>query len=101
LTALQTASYEAFLQEDIPSDKRKNQGLEAVFREIFPISSYDNTVSLEYLRFELGKPRYTPEECRQLRLTYGKPLKVWLRLNREQPLEEEVYLGDIPVMPWR
>ncbi|MFN7625736.1 MAG: DNA-directed RNA polymerase subunit beta, partial [Pirellula sp.] len=98
LTALQTASYEAFLQEDIPSDKRKNQGLEAVFREIFPISSYDNTVSLEYLRFELGKPRYTPEECRQLRLTYGKPLKVWLRLNREQPLEEEVYLGDIPVM---
>jgi DNA-directed RNA polymerase subunit beta len=98
LTALQTASYEAFLQEDIPSDKRKNQGLEAVFREIFPISSYDSTVSLEYLRFELGKPRYTPEECRQLRLTYGKPLKVWLRLNREQPLEEEVYLGDIPVM---
>jgi len=98
LTALQTASYEAFLQEDIPSDKRKNQGLEAVFREIFPISSYDNTVSLEYLRFELGKPRYTPEECRQLRLTFGKPLKVWLRLNREQPLEEEVYLGDIPVM---
>lgn len=98
LTVLQTASYEAFLQEDIPSDKRKNQGLEAVFREIFPISSYDSTVTLEYLRFELGKPRYTPEECRQLRLTFGKPLKVWLRLNREQPLEEEVYLGDIPVM---
>ncbi len=98
LTVLQTASYEAFLQEDIPSDKRKNQGLEAVFREIFPIESYDKSVSVEYLRFELGKPRYTPEECRQLRLTYGKPLKVWLRLKREQPLEEEVYLGDIPVM---
>ncbi len=98
LTVLQTASYEAFLQEDVPSDKRKNQGLESVLREIFPISSYDNTVTLEYLRFELGKPRYTPEECRQLRLTYGKPLKVWLRLNREEPLEEEVYLGDIPVM---
>jgi DNA-directed RNA polymerase subunit beta len=98
LTVLQTASYEAFLQEDLPSDKRKNQGLESVLREIFPISSYDTTVTLEYLRFELGKPRYTPEECRQLRLTYGKPLKVWLRLNREEPLEEEVYLGDIPVM---
>jgi len=98
LTVLQTASYEAFLQEDIPSDKRKNQGLESVLREIFPISSYDSSVTLEYLRFELGKPRYTPEECRQLRLTYGKPLKVWLRLNREEPLEEEVYLGDIPVM---
>jgi len=98
LTTLQTASYEAFLQEDIPSDKRKNQGLESVFREIFPIESYDKTVSLEYLRFELGKPRYTPEECRQLRLTYGKPLKVWFRLKRDQPLEEEVYLGDIPIM---
>jgi DNA-directed RNA polymerase subunit beta len=98
LTVLQTASYEAFLQEDIPPEKRKNQGLESVFREIFPIESYDKSVALEYLRYELGKPRYTPEECRQLRLTYGKPLKVWLRLKREQPLEEEVYLGDIPVM---
>ena len=55
-------------------------------------------MSLEYLRFELGKPRYTPDECRQLRLTYGKPLKVWFRLKRDQPLEEEVYLGDIPIM---
>ncbi|MGN6545846.1 MAG: DNA-directed RNA polymerase subunit beta [Aureliella sp.] len=98
LTHLQTHSYEAFLQEDIPSDKRKNQGLESVFREIFPIESFDKTVSLSYLRYELGKPRYTPEECRQLRLTYGKPLKVWLRLNRESPIEEEVYLGDIPIM---
>ncbi len=98
LTHLQTHSYEAFLQEDIPSDKRKNHGLESVFREIFPIESFDKSVSLEYLRYELGKPRYTPEECRQLRLTYGKPLKVWLRLNRESPIEEEVYLGDIPIM---
>ena len=62
------------------------------------MESYDKTVSLEYLRYELGKPRYTPDECRQLRLTYGKPMKVWLRLNREQPIEEEVYLGDIPIM---
>jgi DNA-directed RNA polymerase subunit beta len=98
LTTLQTVSYEAFLQEDIPSDKRKNQGLESVFREIFPIESYDKTVALEYIRYELGKPRYTPEECRQLRLTYGKPLKAWFRLKRDQPLEEEVYLGDIPIM---
>jgi len=98
LIEIQITSYLDFLQKGVPEKQRKPQGLEAVFREIFPISSYDNTVSLEYLRFELGKPRYTPEECRQLRLTYGKPLKVWLRLNREQPLEEEVYLGDIPVM---
>ena len=98
LTELQTVSYQAFLQEDAPSDKRKLQGLEAVLQEIFPIESFDKTISLDYLRYELGKPRFTPEECRQLRLTYGKPLKVWLRLNREQPIEEEVYLGDLPIM---
>ncbi|MCA9190914.1 MAG: DNA-directed RNA polymerase subunit beta [Planctomycetales bacterium] len=98
LTELQTKSYELFLQEDAPTDKRKNMGLEAVFSEIFPVESYDKSVQLEYLRYELGKPRYMPSECRQLRLTYGKPLKVWLRLNREQPIEEEVYLGDIPIM---
>ena len=98
LTTVQTVSYEAFLQEDTPSDKRKDSGLEAVFREIFPIASYDGKVSLQYLRYELGKPRYTPRECRQLRMTYGKPLKVWLRIDREQPLEEEVYLGDMPIM---
>jgi DNA-directed RNA polymerase beta subunit len=50
------------------------------------------------LRYELGKPRYTPDECRQLRLTYGRPFRVWLRLNKEQPIEEEVYLGDMPIM---
>jgi len=98
LTELQTVSYAAFLQEDVPSDSRADQGLEAVLREIFPVLSYDGTASLEYLRYELGKPRYTPAECRQLRLTYGRPLRIWLRLNREQPVEEEVYLGDLPVM---
>ncbi len=99
LTRLQTDGYAVFLQEESSSDKRNvDQGLESVLREIFPISSYDGTIKLEYLRYELGKPRYSPEECRQLRLTYGKPLRVWLRLNREQPIEEEVYLGDLPIM---
>ena len=46
----------------------------------------------------MGKPRYTPEECKQLRLTYGRPFRIWLRLNKEEPIEEEVYLGDLPVM---
>ena len=95
---IQTESYEAFLQEETCAEKRKDHGLEGVLREIFPIESYDKTIKLEYLRYELGKPRYTPDECRQLRLTYGKPFRVWLRLNKEQPIEEEVYLGDIPIM---
>jgi DNA-directed RNA polymerase subunit beta len=98
LTQIQTESYAAFLQEETTSEKRKDHGLESVLREIFPVESYDKQIKLEYLRYELGKPRYTPEECRQLRLTYGKPFRVWLRLNKEQPIEEEVYLGDIPVM---
>ncbi|MDP6442915.1 MAG: DNA-directed RNA polymerase subunit beta [Pirellulaceae bacterium] len=98
LTQIQTASYAAFLQEETGSDKRKDAGLESVLREIFPIESYDKTVSLDYLRYELGKPRYTPEECRQLRLTYGRPFRVWLRLNKDEPIEQEVYLGDLPIM---
>jgi len=98
LTEIQTRFYDRFLQYDVPSNKRKDEGIEGVLREIFPIESYDKTVKLEYLRYELGKPRYDPDECRQLRLTYGRPLRVWLRLTRDQPIEEEVYLGDIPIM---
>ena len=98
LTAIQTASYEVFQQADIDSDKRKEQGLEGVLQEIFPVESYDKQLTVDYLGYDLGKPRYTPEECRQLRLTYGRPFKVRLRLNKEEPIEEEVYLGDLPVM---
>ena len=98
LTQIQTKSYEAFLQEDVPTNKRKDQGIEGVLREIFPIESYDKTLRLEYIKYELGKPRYEPHECRQLRLTYGRPFRVWLRLTKEEPIEEEVYLGDMPIM---
>ncbi len=98
LTKIQTVSYAAFLQDETPAEKRKDQGLEGVLREIFPIESYDKQISLEYLRYDLGKPRYTPDECRQLRLTYGRPFRVMLRLNKEEPYEEEVYLGDLPIM---
>ena len=98
LTEIQTKSYDDFLQHEAPWEKRKDQGLESVLREIFPIESYDKSLRLEYLRYELGKPRYEPDECRQLRLTYGRPFKVWLRLTKEQPIEEEVYLGDLPIM---
>ncbi len=99
LTKIQTASYDRFLQYNgIANQKRKNEGLESVLQEIFPVESYDKTIRLEYLRYELGKPRYEPDECRQLRLTYGRPFRIWLRLVKDQPVEEEVYLGDLPVM---
>ena len=98
LTQIQTASYDYFLQNEVASDKRNDSGLEGVLREIFPIESYDKTLTLDYLRYELGKPRYEPDECRQLRLTYGRPFRIWMRLNKEEPVEEEVYLGDLPIM---
>src|SRR5215475_13520524 len=98
LTDVQTRSYDRFLQLDVLPEKRTATGLEGVLREIFPIESYDKTLALQYIKYELGKPRYGPDECRQLRLTYGRPFKVWLRLVKDQPVEEEVYLGDMPIM---
>lgn len=98
LVQIQTKAYHDFLQVDMPASKRKNLGIEAILREIFPISNYDGTMSLDYIKYDLGKPRYSEDECRQLRLTYGCPFRIWLRLNKAEPIEEEVYLGEIPVM---
>src|SRR5881394_2800828 len=98
LTQIQTESYARFLQVEADPKHRKPHGLEEIPQEIFPIESYDGQHKLDFVKYELGKPRYTPIECRQLRLTYGRPFRVWLRLNKEQPIEEEVYLGDMPIM---
>ncbi len=100
LTDVQTRSYDRFLQLDVAYDKRTQSGLEGVLQEIFPIESYDKKISLEYIRYDLGKPRYDADECRQLRLTYGRPFRVWLRLKKTDgtAVEEEVYLGDMPIM---
>ena len=94
-------SYKRFLQEDEAPTKRKCIGLEALFSEIFPIESYDKKMRLEYLHYELERPRYSPIECRQLRLTYGYPLKLWCRLHSkegEDVTEQGIYLGEMPVM---
>src|SRR5690349_23748079 len=98
LVEIQTDAYRSFLAVDLPQSSREVQGLEALLREVFPIYSYDKTMCLEYVGYELGRPRYTIDECRKLRLTYGYPFKVRLRLIKPEPLEEEVYLGEIPVM---
>ena len=96
LTEIQTKSYARFLQYEAPHDKSKAEGLEGVLKEIFPIESYDKKLSLSYLRYELGKPRYEPDECRQLRLTYGRPFRIWLRLNKEQPIEKKSTSATLP-----
>ena len=63
LLDLQTKSFDAFIQAGVPKSKRKNAGLEEVFREAFPIESYDAAYKLEYVAYNLGKPKYTLEEC--------------------------------------
>src|SRR5258708_2508126 len=78
LTDIQTRSYARFLQLDVALEKRTATGREGVLQEIFPIESYDKSISLQYLRYELGKPRFGPDECRQLRLTYGRPFLLCL-----------------------
>ena len=82
LIEVQIASYSRFLQEDIAPEKRANIGFEGLLREIFPIVSYDKTMELEYVAYELEDARYNPERCRELRLTYGYPLKIRCRLKR-------------------
>jgi DNA-directed RNA polymerase subunit beta len=101
LVAVQRRSYEQFLQQDAVPTRRKCIGLESLFRETFPIESYDKKMVLEYLYYELEKPHYTPIQCRQLRLTYGYPLKICCRLRTkegEDLAEQAMYLGEIPIM---
>ncbi len=101
LVAIQRSSYDRFLQRGVAPTKRKYVGLEAIFQETFPIESYDKKMLLEYLYYELEKPHYTPMQCRQLRLTYGYPLKIWCRLRTkegEDLAEQAMYLGEMPVM---
>ncbi|MEZ6017219.1 MAG: DNA-directed RNA polymerase subunit beta [Planctomycetota bacterium] len=98
LVEIQTRAFEEFLAPDIPSGSRKDEGLESLLREVFPIYSYDKTMCLEYVGYELGRPRYTIDECRKLRMSFGYPFKVRLRLVKPEPVEEEVYLGEIPIM---
>src|SRR5687767_201165 len=77
LTQTQLEAYERFLQLGKgPEQREKNIGLEALLREVFPIESYDGTWKLEYQHYTLEEPRYTPDECRELRLTYGRPFKM-------------------------
>lgn len=101
MVALQQDSYGRFLQNGTAPLKRKDEGLESLFREIFPIESYDSSMMLEYVCYELEEPRYVTRQCRQLRLTYGYPLKITCRLKKKDSgdiAEQAIYLGEIPVM---
>ncbi|GAB4225605.1 MAG: DNA-directed RNA polymerase subunit beta [Chlamydiales bacterium] len=99
LIEIQIKSYEQFLQADVFPEEREEAGLEEIFREIFPIKSYDDKTVLEYLSYSLGVPKYDPDECIRRGITYSVTLKVKFRLTDETGIkEEEVYMGTIPIM---
>jgi DNA-directed RNA polymerase subunit beta len=101
LIKIQQESYKRFLQKDVPHEKRKKDGLESLLQEVFPIESYDGNLKLNYLSYELHEPRYTTDECRALRLTFGMPFRIRVQLHNKHKdtiTEESIYLGEIPVM---
>jgi DNA-directed RNA polymerase subunit beta len=108
LIATQLESYAAFLQAGTAPESRKNEGLQAAFTSIFPISSHSGNARLEFVSFQLGEPPFDVKECQQRGLTYASPLRAKVRLvilDKEAPRpttkevkEQEVYMGEIPLM---
>ncbi|NDF13860.1 DNA-directed RNA polymerase subunit beta [bacterium] len=110
LIELQRRSYDKFLQADVPAEKRANIGLQAVFKSIFPIEDFDKTSALEFESYNLERPKYDVQECRQRGMTFAAPLKITVRLvvfdveegtgnrNIRDIKEQEVYMGEIPLM---
>ncbi|NMB66169.1 MAG: DNA-directed RNA polymerase subunit beta, partial [Spirochaetes bacterium] len=97
----QTESFKWFLQKDVAPSKRKNQGLQAVFLETFPIVSPNDDIELEFVEYELGEPKYNVQECKERDVTYAAPLKATIRLIKKDTMEvreQSVYMGDIPLM---
>ena len=99
LIELQTNSYSEFLQLETAPSKRKNIGLQAVFREVFPIESYDGKVVLDYHSYDIGEPKNDWLECLREGITYGAPLYVTFLLKEEKGTKEEkVFMGELPLM---
>src|SRR5215211_499284 len=110
LIEVQKASYDQFLMVEEPQGGRLDEGLQAVFRSVFPISDFSGTSMLEFVRYEFEPPKYDVDECRQRGMTYAAPLKVTLRLivfdidqetaakSVKDIKEQDVYMGDIPLM---
>jgi DNA-directed RNA polymerase subunit beta len=108
LLATQLESYTGFLQAHVAPESRRNEGLQAAFTSIFPISSHSGNARLEFVSFQLGEPPFDVKECQQRGLTYASPLRAKVRLvimDKDAPKpvpkevkEQEVYMGEIPLM---
>ena len=99
LIDIQTKSYHEFLQADIPPQKRDNVGLQAIFKEIFPVTSFDGRYKLDFVSYTLDPAKKTSLQALMDGETYARPLRATFRLTEgEDAREEEVFLGDMPVM---
>ena len=110
LIEVQKASYDHFLMMDEPEGGRGDEGLQAVFESVFPISDFSGAAMLEFVRYTFEPPKYDVDECRQRDMTFAAPLKVTLRLivfdidedtgakSVKDIKEQDVYMGDMPLM---
>ncbi|MEZ5800245.1 MAG: DNA-directed RNA polymerase subunit beta [Nitratireductor sp.] len=110
LIEVQKASYDQFLMVDEPEGGRGDEGLQAVFKSVFPISDFSGAAMLEFVRYDFEAPKYDVDECRQRDMTFAAPLKVTLRLivfdidedtgtkSIKDIKEQDVYMGDMPLM---
>ena len=99
LIEIQTNSYKDFLQLGVPALKRKRVGLQAVFKEVFPIESYDGKIVLDFTKFEITEPKMNPVECLREGQSFAAPLYVTFRLkDGDEVREEDVYMGEVPLM---
>src|SRR5258705_11915781 len=109
LIDIQKTSYDKFLQSNIAISDRQEVGLQAVFRSVFPIKDFNGTSELVFVSYNLEKPKYDVEECRQRGMTYAAPIKVTNQLmiydtrdGGERIVrdikEQEVYFGELPLM---
>jgi len=108
LLAMQLESYKAFLQADVPADKRTEDGLQSTFSSVFPIVSHSGNARLDYVSYQLGAEPFDVKECQQRGLTYAAPLRVKVRLTImdkeaskptvKEVKEQEVYMGELPLM---
>ena len=102
LIGIQLESYRSFLQLDVPPEQRKNQGLQEIFNEVFPIDPFDKQVLLEFVSYNIGTPKKGIVDCIKDGDSYSAPLYVDFRLKvRDTVVTESVYMGDIPMMTER
>ena len=110
LIEVQKSSYDLFLRSGLDERPTDGEGIMGVFQSVFPIKDFNETAVLEFVRYELEKPKYDVEECQQRDMTYAAPLKVTLRLivfdvdddtgakSVKDIKEQDVFMGDMPLM---